>query len=255
MANQWYDNEYQWIDSPGSEWFLETGVAYSGLYQIWTDDDYVYAATTSGLYITDGYTEQQVAYVKPSIGSSDYRTVFADGSYVYIGTATAGVKRFPIEDILNGDNIATSLTDYVRSPDITSNSIKYIHGNDNNLILCTNEGIDIIHKRSLYIASATVSGTPHKCFALNNSFYYTVSGTENWTLNRLDSLPTNEHLADETYTTGVGFLSNATRIKDFYVTENTSTVGDYNTIFIVTDAGVSVFDEGSENYIEFTTGL
>jgi hypothetical protein len=107
----------------------------------------------------------------------------------------------------------------------------------------------------LYIASATVSGTPHKCFALNNSFYYTVSGTENWTLNRLDSLPTNEHLADEIYTTGVGFLSNATRIKDFYVTENTSTVGDYNTIFIVTDAGVSVFDEGSENYIEFTTGL
>jgi hypothetical protein len=252
MSEQWYDSEYQWVDSPESEWFLDAGVGYSGLYQVWTDDDYVYAATTSGLYIIDGYTEQQVAYVKPETGSTDYRTVFADGTYVYIGTAIAGVKRLSITDIETGGNLITSLIDYVKTPDITSNDIRYIHGNDNNLILCTSEGVDIVYKSSFYVANITVSGTPNKCFALNNSYYYTVSGTNSWTLNRIE---VNNFVPNKIYTTGVGFLSNATRIKDFYVTENTSTVGDYNTIFIATDAGVSVFDEGSENYIEFTTGL
>ena len=45
----------------------------------------------------------------------------------------------------------------------------------------------------------------------------------------------------------------STRIKDFYVTENTSTEGNYNTIFAALDTSVSVYDEGSGKYIEFTT--
>jgi hypothetical protein len=219
------------------------------LYQVWTDDDYVYAATTSGLYIIDGYTEEQVAYVS----SVHAKSVFADDTYIYIGTSAAGVKRLSISDIEQEGDLSTSLIDYVKAPDIASNRIKYIHGNDNNLILCTEEGVDIIYKSSTYVVSSTISGTPHKCFALDNNYYYTVSGTTSWTLNRVGGVPSNNFLPNKTYTTGVGFLSNATRIKDFYVTENTSTEGNYNTIFVALDESVSVYDEGSGKYIEFTT--
>lgn len=255
MANEWFDSEQQWIDNPEYEWVFDAGgeEVVAELHHIWTDEDYVYAATTSGLFIIDGNSEEQIAYIIPPAGSTDYTTVFSDGVYVYIGSSVAGVKRLERNVIDNGGNLYTSLSDYVNTPDITSNKIKYIHGNDNNLILCTEEGVDIIFKSSIYVTNTTVSGA-RKCFALNNSYYYTVSGTNNWTLNRVDGIPSNNFVPDQTYTTGgIGFLANATRIKDFYVTENTSTEGNYNTIFAALDTSVSVYDEGSGKYIEFTT--
>lgn len=216
------------------------------LHHIWIDDDYVYTATVSGLYIYSIDTEEQVSYVK-LLENFDCKTVFCDDDYVYIGTATSGIKTLSKDDITIGGNLYLSLTNYVEEPWITSNNTRYLHGNNNNLILCTDIGVDIIHKNSMYVTHTLTSGLPYKCFVTpeHSYFYYTVSGIDGvWNLNRLDSSASDWATPDEIYRTGQGFLSTSSKINDFYVTEHTSMVGMNNTMFVATDAGVFVYDEG-----------
>jgi hypothetical protein len=136
------------------------------------------------------------------------------------------------------------------TPFITSNSVRYIHGNSNKLICCTVEGVDIIRRDSNYITHTNVLGAT-KCFVTPNYdyYYYTVSGTTNWYLNRLNNNTSDWTTSDIVYTTGSGFLSDSVAIKDFYVTEHTSISGLNNTIFLIADDGVHIYDEGSNDHI------
>lgn len=248
MSNEWYDiDSWQWVDNDNTQWgFSEVFISGAGLNQIWTDNKYVYVATTSGLDVINIETEQRQSFASNSYG---YSTVWSDSNEVFVGTTAAGIK------LLNQSSIGPLeifpfLSIYAMSPFITSNNIKHIHGNSNKLICSTVEGIDIIRRDSQYITQTFVSGA-QKCFVTPNFnyYYYTISGSTHWSLNRLNGNTMNWTTPDVVYTTGSGFLSDSTIIKDFYVTEHTSMSGLNNTIFIITDDGAHVYDEGTSDHI------
>ncbi len=254
MSNAWYDiDSWQWVDSDNAQWgFSDSFISAAGLNQIWTDNKYVYAATISGLDVVSIETEQRQSFASNSNG---YSTVWSDNNEIFVGTTTAGIKFFNQASIGPAELVSYLVT-YVRAPDITSNDVKYIHGNANKLICCTVKGVDIIRRNSHYITHTTISGAT-KCFVTPNFdyYYYTVSGVDNWTLNRLNGNTSDWVLPDMIYTTGSGFLAGSTRINDFYVTEHTSVSGAYNTLFIATDLGVYAYDEGSTEHRCFMTLL
>ena len=106
-----------------------------------------------------------------------------------------------------------------------------------------------------YITHTTISGGAKKCFAAeNDKFYYTVSGTSNQYIHRLDSNMGDWITSDHTYTTGITCLTDVAEINDIYVTAGTSLDGsDYNTLFVATNCNVIVQDEGTGVYAAYTT--
>ena len=247
MSNQWYDiDTWQWVDTPTSEW----GFGIETLNQIWTDETYVYAATSVGLKIVDIETENVVS----NEYSYAYTTVWANNDTIFLGTSESGIKSLDKSFIVPGE-IYTGLIDYVSEPDITNNDVKYLHGNYHKLMCCTISGVDIIGLDTHYITHTTITGGAKKCFAAeNDKFYYTISGTDNWYLHRLDSNTGDWIIPDHTYTTGVTSLSSASGINDIYVTAGTSLAGsEYNTLFVASDYGVHIIDEGTGEYAIYTT--
>jgi hypothetical protein len=253
MSNQWYDiDAWQWTDNVSAEWgFAETTPSgiYEGLYQIWTDDQYVYAATSSGLDVISIETEERVSFATNPEG---YTCVSSDSEKIYAGSKY-GIKCIDKEDVGHSE-LAYYTNDYQRYPFLNSDEVFYLYGNENKLICSTIEGINIIRKDSGYITKTSVSGAK-KCFVTPNYdyYYYTVSGTSNWQLCRLNGNTSDWADSDIVYTTGSGFLHSATCLNDFYVTEHTSISGVNNTLFVATDIGIYVYDEGSGDYAVFTT--
>ena len=246
MSNQWYDTDtWQWADVPTDEW----GFTIEDLNQIWTDESYVYAATSKGLNIIDIETENVVS----SEHSYPYTTVWANNDTIFLGTCS-GIKFLDKSFIAPGE-IYSGLLDYVSEPDITCNEIRYIHGNYHKLMCCTEVGVDIIGLDTHYITHTTISAGAEKCFAAeNDKFYYTTSEINNQYIHRLDSNTGDWVTPDHTYTTGIGCLTNASEINDIYVTTGTSLAGsDYNTLFVATDYGVYVIDEGTSIFVIYTT--
>lgn len=244
--NQWYDIDiYQWADNPMDEW----GFAVESLNQIWTDDTYVYAATSRGLNIIDIETEEVVS----NEYSYPYTTVWANDDTIFLGTCS-GIKYLNKSSIVPGE-IYTGLLDYVSAPEITDDDIRYLHGNHHKLMCCTVEGVDIIGLVTHYITHTIISGGGKKCFAAeNDKFYYTVSGSNDQYINRLDSNTGDWVTPDYTYTIDMGFLSGASGINDIYVTAGTSLAGnEYNTLFVGTNYGVHIRDEGTGIYAIYTT--
>ena len=244
--NQWYDIDiYQWTDIPTDEW----GFTIEDLNQIWTDENYVYTATSKGLNIIDLETEQVVS----NEYSYPYTTVWANDDTIFLGTCD-GIKSLDKSFIAPGE-IFSGLNNYVSEPDITNNNIRYLHGNHHKLMCCTQSGVDIIGLDTHYITHTTISAGAKKCFAAeNDKFYYTVSGTTNQYIYRLDSNNGDWITPDHTYTTGSLFLSSASGINDIYVTAETSLAGnEYNTLFVVSDYGIHIQDEGTGVYAIYTT--
>lgn len=227
--------------------------------QIWTDSDYVYIVTSSGLEIYD-LTSQLLGAAAYNI--SGYSSVWASDNYIYIGTFGAGIKKLYkpsiVIDVVAPTNINDYITDYFKHPDITSDTINYIHGNYNKLFVCTTAGVDIIRTDSLYITHyTTISGdSALKCFvAETDNFYYTVSGIDsNYYIHRLGHNTSDWSEPDYIYVTGSGVLNDASMITDLYVSAGTSVSGsNFNTLFLATDVGIYVIDEGSDDYIILTT--
>jgi hypothetical protein len=253
MSNEWYDiDSWQWVDSEDAQWAFTLFSGYKGLYQIWTDNKYVYAATTSGLDIIEIETELRCSFVS---NSSGYSSVWSDNNEIFVGSMTNGITYFNQYSIGPLDMVSF-LVPYAKTPFITSNEIKYIHGNLSKLICCTSKGVDIIRRDSNYITHTTISGAT-KCFVTTNYnyYYYTISGSEYWSLNRLNGNTGDWLVPDIIYTTGSGFLQSSNSINDFYVTEHTSLNGMNNTLFIATDLGAYVYDEGTTDYEFFTISL
>jgi hypothetical protein len=248
MSNDWYDIDCQWVESEDSQWGFTTGPVVpgrEGLNQIWTDDTYVYAATTSGLDVIDIETEQRVSFATNATG---YTTVWTSSDQVFLGSS-AGVK------VLNKSSIgpveiSSAVYNYQNAPLLPDDNVNYIHGNSNKLICCTVDGVAIIRRDSGYVTKTTISGA-NKCFVTpeHDYYYYTVSGVGGWQLNRLNGNYSDWTTPDVVYTTGSGFLETALSITDFYVTEHTSTSGVNNTLFVVTDYGIHIYDEGTEEEI------
>lgn len=219
------------------------------LRQIWTDASYVYAATSSGLDIIDIETEQRQSFVTSVNG---YNTVWSSDTQVFVGTITGGIKVINKSDV--GPPEMSSYThDYESEPFLSNNNVLYIHGNETKLICCTAKGVDVLRRDSRFVSHTTISGA-QKCFVTpNHHYYYTVSGTNEWYLHRLNDNSGNWLTSDVTYVTGSGFLTEATCLNDLYITEHTSISGVNNTLFVATDYGVHVYDEDSGDYSVFTT--
>jgi len=249
MYTEWCDIEtLQWVNIETAQWIPV--IPFDGLYQIWTDDKYVYAATSSGLAVIDIETEQLQSFATNPNG---YTTVWSDNVEVFVGTTVSGIKTMNQSDV-GPTEIITFLEDYAKIPDLTSDVVEYVYGNLNKLIICTSEGVDIIRRDSGYRTYTTLEGAK-KCFVTPDYdyFYYMVSGTESSSINKLNNNTSNWSVADTTYTTGSGFLITATNLTDFFVTEHTSTSGSYNTLFVATDKGVYVYDEGTGQYDLYTS--
>jgi hypothetical protein len=218
----------------------------SGLYNIWTDENYVYAATSSGLDVISLDTEESVSFTTRASG---YTTVWANDTHVFLGTSDDGIKYLPKSRIIPGE-INSRVLNYVKEPDLISNNVKYIHGNENKFMCCTEAGVNIVRPSTGYITSTAISGAL-KCFVTpgEDYFYYMTSSS----IYRLDGNAGFWSSADRVYTTGSGFLATGTSLNDIYVTEHTSVSGIDNTLFVVSDFGAHVYDEGSGYFVLFTT--
>lgn len=149
------------------------------LNKIWSDDDHVFAVTNSGLNVVDIDLEQKVGYINYNQG---FTSVWADDNKVYLGTTSSGIKYFNKTcisgTVLIPEDLINYLTDYVPPYGINSQNIRYIHGNSEYIMWCTDLGVDVYKAEPYgYRSFTTVSGA-QKCFMTQNGFYYTsVSGT------------------------------------------------------------------------------
>jgi len=227
--------------------------------QIWTDSDYVYAVTLSGLEVYD-LTSQLLGATAHNVDG--YSGVWSRDDFIYIGTFNAGIKKIYKSSITMNPAAPTNINSYVVNyftyPDITSNSVNYIHGNYNKLIVCTVSGVDIIRTDSSYITHhyTTPDEEPLRCFSTEtDDFYYTiVSGVGSvYYLHRLNGNKSDWSESNYNYMSGFDILNSVESISDMYVTDGTSISGsDYNTVFLTTNSGVYVIDEGSGDYVVFT---
>lgn len=247
-------NTGQWTECNQDQW----NVCFNHLLnQIWSDNNYVYAAITFGMDIISMSAEQKIAYIEHKLG---FNTVWANDTRVYLGTTFSGIKYVDKTcvsgTIGNPINLITCLVDYASPFGISSQTIKYIHGSgDDYLMCCTDAGVDVYHMKMTKYRSTHFTTAAQKCFMTSTGkFYYTsVSGNE-WALNRVDKPLWDWVVPDCSYTTGGDILLAELEINDIFITENTASNTTDNTVFIATTSGVYVIDEGSLDYVIYYTG-
>lgn len=222
--------------------------------QIYTDNYTTYAATGEGLSIFDLATGNFYAQI---IFAGGFNTVTGNDSTVYVGTTNSGihyVDKTCISGSLDTVSDVTSCLTELSTPNITSNSIKYLDVRDNQLLVCTLAGVDYYrYNTNPFIHSKTSVAGAQKCFATENSMYYTVSGTNSeYYLNRLDACLTDWVDPTVSYTTGSGIFSAGLKLTDMYITEGTAEYGG-NTIFCTTTSGIYVIDEDLQHFAIYYT--
>ena len=244
----WVDSNTQWVDYSDAQW----GACYAGLLnQIWTDEYYVYAAIDFGLEIIDIVTEMKIAYIDYHNG---FNSVWANDERVYLATTNSGIKYLDKTcisgSIMTPYDLGACLTDYLTPYGITNNNVRYIHGNDNRLMCCTESGVDIL---SSVTRTHTTISDAYKCFLTSRDGYYTsVSGV--WSVSRVSSL-TDWVTPDEIYVAGGGILHSGATMNDIFVTKETASDGTNNTLFIATNSGIYVIDEATgDKGVYYTSG-
>lgn len=214
------------------------------LYQIYSKDPYVYAATSDGLEVYR-LSDNEIECTK-SVGDLPVNTIHGIGDTLYLGT-TNGLYTTPLINICA---YTTTLVDY----DLNSEYINYIHGINNKLFISTDSSIEYIDNTSNpKIHSKTFISSAGKCFLTEQAGYYisTISGS--YILNRIDNCLCDWVTPSHTYdTTGSGVFREGLQLNDLYVTEGTAAAGG-NTIFCTTSSGVYVIDEDNLNYAIYYT--
>jgi len=151
------------------------------IFQIYTDQDYVFAATEKGLAIYDIISEEKYAYINYNSG---FNTVWGNDSKVFIGTTYSGIKYFnktcisgSITDPVNLFTCLRNFSNLTYYHDLTSDNIKYIHGYGDVLCVVTTSGIDVVKLDPQSYRSYTIIDNGCKCFMTSTGkFYYTTSG-------------------------------------------------------------------------------
>lgn len=235
-----YQDYYAPVASSGDLHFLdEVGT----LYQIWTDENYVYAATSNGLDIYEVTNDMNpYGYVTYSGGFS---SVWASAEKVFVGTFGAGIKFLPINSI-SGTELISHLLDF--EYDLTSDYIRYVHGYGDNVLCATDAGVDFTKPEPMGLRSYTVVSGARKCFLASDKIYYTISGSE-WSLNRVDIISCDWETPDVSYTTSGTIFAAGIKINDIFITEGTAADSISNTIFTATSSGIYVIDESTDEYI------
>lgn len=244
----WQDDTYsgsQWIEYPDLEWGEHPEPFYL-LKQIWTDDDYVYAATTDGLNIIDLVSEQAYAHITYEDG---FNSVWANDTKVYLATPASGVK-YVEKTCISGSTISpyeliVCLRDYLNEPDILSDQVRYLHGNTSHMIFSTASGVTTYSGTDPYYKGPSgFTKLSRKVFITPSGkiYYMTWDGTT-WKINVKNAGNQDWTTPDKTYETGTTLINAGVDILDIFVTEGTSDTGVSNTIFIATTSGIFVIDE------------
>lgn len=254
---QWGEYNFtEWISDGNldAQWSVYTTASAAPipltLYQIWTDDTYVYAATNSGASIVDIASESQGAYINFPDG---FKSVYASDDTVFFATTASGVhcvdKTCINSSINNPIDITTCLYEYTVHT-LTSNSVRYIHGGGDFMMCTTTLGVDIIKLEPHGYISNTAEIGAQKCFMTSTGKgYYTVQHTNgSWSVDRINSSLQDWSAPDYTYITGSGILPESVAINDIFVTESTSSNGTDNTLFVATTSGIVIIDEGVLDY-------
>ena len=210
---------------------------------IWTDDTYIFKATTSGVNIYDIDTGGTVAIVQYGTGMS---SVWSDDTYLYMGTTNSGVLWLPISVISGTYDLTNQLSIYRGYPNITNDHVNYLHGSGDYLCITTISGVDHINLTTSSGIYTTVSGAK-KCYqTAEGRFYYcfdddlnvVYDNTQNWTN------------PGYIYSVGDGIIQAGVEINDIFVTEDTSIYqSDDNVIFLATSNGVTIIEERKNNEI------
>jgi len=190
------------------------------------------------------------AYANDDLG---YVTVWSNESKVFVGSTSSGVKYLNKSDITydidNPINLTCFMRDYLNYPDISSNNIRYLHGNDELLLCITDSGVDVYKLGMQAYRSTSSESNAYKGFMTSTGkFYYTVSGSNEWSVHRVNTCLFDWSIPDAEYKTGGSILASGIKLNDIFVTENTSSDGISNTLFIATSSGVYMIDEGSNKY-------
>lgn len=240
-------NNDQWIEYFDQEWGADPDPFYL-LKQIWTDDIYVYAATTDGLNIIELESESAYAHVTYSGG---FISVWSDANKVYLATPEAGVK-YINKPCISGSTISpyeliTCLTDYLNEPDILSDQVRYLHGNNGHMIFSTASGVNYRGADPYYQRAETGTKLARKVFITSSGkMYYVTWDGSTWKINIKNADNQDWSTPDKTYETGSLLINAGVDILDIFVTEGTSDTGIANTIFIATTSGIFVIDEETE---------
>jgi hypothetical protein len=218
------------------------GVALLDVYQIYTDEYHVYVASNNGIGIYDIETERVYAHI---LYDGYFTSVYGNDDKVFFGTNNYGVK-YINKTCVSGSidspySLSTCLLDYLSSPDITSNKIRYIHCNNDYIGIVTNSGIDFVKLNPQINISSTTVTSGNKCFVTSNgNLYYTLSGTNGYSINKINICLCDWSIPDVVYNS----FDNK-QINDIFITEDTSSNNTNNTVFAATNSGVYVVDEES----------
>ena len=195
------------------------------LYQnVWAQGNYIYHTTDSGV---DVYNDD-ASLLDYHIGLPSAATaVWANDSYIYMGTVASGVYR---------STISGTASQYLVVPDILSNDTVYLHGSGIYLCLTTASGVDRYNLTAASGISTLISGTG-KCYQTSTGpFYYAVAEDLYANYSTVSGWST----PDYTYSDQLLFV---TQINDIYITEGTSSYSNNNTIFLATNVGAHVIEE------------
>ena len=216
------------------------------LNQIYSDSNYVYAVTTSGLDIIDKTEEDKIAYIYTSDG---FETVWTNDDRVYLGTSASGIKYFNKTcisgTVLIPEDLITCLNDYVSPFGISSQTIRYIHGSsDDYLMCCTSSGVDVYKTEPYGYRSSTVTSGAYKCFMTSTGkFYYTSSSG----IDRVDKPLWDWTTPDYGYYAGDGILASGIEVNDMFLDD---------LLLIATTSGVYTINDDTLDYsIYFTTTI
>ena len=200
---------------------------------IWTQEPYVYRATSSGVDIYNINTEMRIAAADYTDGIN---SVWANDTYLYIATSNSGILWLPVSSVSGTYDLTNQLSIYRGYPNITDNDVTYLHGNGNYLCVTTAAGVDNINLTTNSGIYTTISGA-NKCHqAADGTFYYIknklrvmYNNTSNWTS------------PDYTYPSG-GIIPADITINDIYIADGTP-----NILLIATSSGVVVIEEQQGN--------
>jgi hypothetical protein len=215
------------------------------------DNGYLYAATDVGLLIIDIASEEEIAQVTSLVCTS----VWNSDALVFMGTSNSGIYALDKSTISSGD-LTSSAYQYRSYPNITSNDVKYLHGQSDYLCATTAVGVDFIWI-SLNDRDSRTIADAYKCFVCSDGkTYFTTSGTPNKIYR--SNVPLGVSSTPIEYTCGSGYLENVPNVQDIYVTERTSSVETVlwpeNTLFIAASGSAFIFDEGSKELANYRIG-
>jgi len=250
---------YTWVDSGTYEWiddyypeFGECSGESSGsvLYQVWQDQAYAYAVTSSGLDIFDIISTNKVSSITYRDGFS---TIWGNDSTIYLGTLDDGIKYIEKATFSPGD-LGANLKNYDYYYNTSSSEINYLHGANNTLAVVTPSGIDVLNNGPNGYKSTTDNANVTKCFLTSKrELYYIIKGASVDGVCKVNSVLCDWVTPDTFYGVGISFLPEGQKVNDIFITENTSLDNTHNTVFVATTHGLYILDEGTSEFDTYYT--